>query len=173
MGKLMGTVKFPHEEDSGGALTIKVWSKKAGMISPDDAVLMVLRVLEGVITETTVDKDNRKRDPKEFIRKMLDSEVRLEKVLDTTKGMTVRLSNLAMRFYKRDGWSEDALMYYVSESKEYPVVTQDKGEHGEYYIYDVTAKVDKAGIVKIISKVVPGFKEQTTDPVKAVEGYLN
>ena len=166
MKELMGKVTTPDEDD-GGALTIKVWAS-GRLISPIEAIAMAIKFIEGVIVDTT----DIKGDPNDLIRNILDSNYAIEKISDSSK-KTVRLSNLAMRFYKKDGWSEELLLSCVLESQEFPVTTMDKGESEEYYIYDMTAKVDKVAIKKYISKVIPGFKEQTTDPEKAIEGYLN
>lgn len=169
MQELMAKVTTPTDEDSDGALTIKVWATNGEELSAHSGIVMAIRTIEGLIGDTT----DITVPPKEYIKMILDSSYKIDNVLGDGSKFPVRLSNLSMRFYKKDGWKEEALAYFSGDVTGELIHTFDKGTDEEYYVYDEKADVNASKLAKHISKVIPGFKEQTVDIAEAVEGYIN
>lgn len=82
----------------------------------------------------------------------------------------IRLSNLAMRFYKDDGWTKDELIDCL-ENGEIDYKEGCPGLCSGYYILPVGSRFDRKKLQPLVSEVITAFPEQPTDIGTVIKEY--
>ena len=83
----------------------------------------------------------------------------------------IRLSNLAMRFYLRDGWTRDELASLIVKGKLHDPFPQDK-EDG-YFILEVGGAFDVKKLAERISEVRHTFNDHKGESIEEIIEHFN
>jgi len=72
--------------------------------------------------------------------------------------MIVRTSNLAMRFYKKDGWTDDVLVSLIDRDS-HSAGFKYFDDADPYWIPEVGTKLNIDSLMKLVTEVKRGFND--------------